>query len=124
MNNLKFELVLLFIFASGNALYFGWPNIYVYVGSYMKLYNDNLTIKEVFGSCLGFFIGIFLGNFIIPHLFFFLGIKKTMIFGAIFYFLNSISYNMFMSLFMLYVNTIFSGIAYQIGIVSINYFLS
>ncbi len=124
MNELYKDVVALFFYASGNSLYFGYIVIYIYLASYLMNFDDSLSIKNTLNITVGFFFGIFVSNFFIPKLFFLIGIKKTMILGAVCFFINMNCFYLLANIYLALLNCIGGGICYQFGILCLNYYLS
>ena len=124
MKSLHLDLLLLFTYTISNTIYYIWPLIYPYLTSYLKHSNPATTMKEMFCATLGLFIGVTAGNIILPKLYFFFGIKKTMQIGGFLNLLNCFFYFYFSNRFFVVLNIIFSGLIYQFCIISVNYFLS
>ena len=125
MKNLKKDLLLLFLYSISNTIVFIWAVIYPYLGSYMKHENPEITLKQVFSTTLGLFLGITVGNLFLSKFYFLFGIKKTIQIGGIFNLLNCIFYFSFpSSVLIIFCNTIFTGAIYQLGVLSVTYYLS
>lgn len=84
-NNIKKDILILFIFASGNTIFFSFGAIFPYTFTYCKHFNDSLKLSYFMYNLLFIFGGLIIGGYIIPYLFFIFGIKKTMIITSILY---------------------------------------
>lgn len=118
------DILILFIVNVGSNFHTQWPIIYPYLGSYLKEYNDAITLKQVFSSLILVFLGTFIGNSILPRVFFILGVKKTLQLGSILYFINLVCYYSFTSTAMFYFNMIWTGIIAQFVNFTVTYFFS
>ena len=124
MKELNKDLLLLFLYSMSNTLYYIWPIIYPYLGSYVKHYNQDLSMKMIFSTTIAMVFGITLGNIILPRLYFLFGIKKTMQIGGFCILVNCVLFYSFSTFFPILFNVLFCGTIYQLCIMSISYYLS
>lgn len=123
-NNIKKDILTLFIFASGNTIFFSFGAIFPYTFTYCKHFDDSLRMSYFLYNLLGIFTGLIIGGYIVPYLFFIFGIKKTMLITAILYLVHCFIYVAFTSVFYNLLMTLLIGIIYQFQICSLNYYLS
>lgn len=118
------DIVLLFIIHIGSNFHLQWPMIYPYLASYYKSYDPSITLTGTFSAIFIAYIGQFIGNSILPRLFFILGVKKTLQLGSVLYFFNCISFYVFTSMLGLYLNLLIAGILAMFFSFTITYYFS
>ena len=124
MKQINKDRIILFIYSITNIFSSLWPILYPYIASYIKHYNPSITMKNVFATTIGIFIGRIIGGFFLPNLYFFFGIRGTMQIGGLLLFINYILYFELTSLTGLFFNNLFAGVNYQISFLSVTFFLS
>lgn len=124
MKNLNKDIGLLFIYSMSNTIFFIWPVIYPYLGSYVIHSNSDLTLKKLFSTTLGLVLGPTIGNLFLPKMYFLFGIKKTIQIGGFLNLLNCILYYKINSILAIFLNVMFSGAIYQLTTLSITYYLT
>lgn len=118
------DIILLFIINTGSNFHLQWPVIYPYLGSYFKNFDSSITLNGTFSAIFVAYIGQFIGNSILPKLFFILGVKKTIQLGSILYFINCLSFYLFTSMFGLCLNLLAAGILSMFFSFTITYHFS
>lgn len=99
MNRQILKDVLITMSLMANASFFmQWSILYPYIGSYFKHYNPHITLKDIFTCILILYFGMFLGNLILPRIFYIFGLRKTLQIGSILYFVNLVCLYTFTSL--------------------------
>ena len=85
--NINKDILILFIFASGNSIFFSYGGLFPYTFTYCKHFDDTLRASYFLYNLLSIFAGVILGGYIVPYLYFIFGIKNTMLITAILYFI-------------------------------------
>ena len=124
MKSINKDRIILFIYSITNIMSSTWPILYPYIASYIKHYNPNITMKSIFATTIGIFIGRIIGGVLLPNLYFLFGIKGTMQIGGLLLFINYLLYFCFTSIFGVFFNNLFAGVNYQIAFLSVSFFLS
>ena len=124
MKKLNKDIALLFLYSMSNTIFFIWPVIYPYLGSYIIHSNPSITLKKLFSTTLGLVLGPTVGNLFLPKFYFLFGIKKTIQIGGFLNLLNCYFYYKVNSIFLVFFNVLLSGAIYQLTILSITYYLS
>ena len=124
MKKLYKDIVLLFFYSMSNTIFFIWPMIYPYLGSYIIHSNPSITLKKLFSTTLGLLLGPTIGNLFLPKLYFLFGIKKTIQIGGFLNLLNCYLYYKVNSIFLVFLIVLLSGAIYQLTLLSITYYLS
>ena len=122
--NLKKDIYLLTTYFLSLTLYATWCVIYPYLGSYLKHFDPQLSLKTLFSTTIGLFLGQTVANICLPTLFFLFGIKNTIFLGGFLNFLNCILYIYCDTFLTILANLTLTGAIYQLGSVSMSYFLS
>ena len=111
-NNIKKDIFILFIFASGNSIFFSYGAIFPYTFTYCMHFDNTLKLSYFLYNLLGIFTGLIIGGYIVPYLFFIFGVRKTMLLTAILYLLQCFFYVAFTSRIYNLLMTLFVGILY------------
>lgn len=100
-----------------------WPVFIPYYFSYLKHFNEHITVEQVFGTTFFLYLGMNFISMVLPVLLFLFGIRGTMILGGIITLLNSISLYYFTSWYFICFNIlVFGGMYRYTTLVSIIYF--
>lgn len=118
------DIIVLFLIAIGSNLHTHWAILYPYIGSYLKHHDSSITLVQVFSALLLAYIGNFIGNLILPKIFFVLGIKRTIQLGSILTLANCISFYMFTHIMLFYINMVIVGILAQFTNFSVTFYFS
>ena len=78
----RVQLVCLFLIITQNSLYFTGAFWMVYLSSWLKFTNHSLSVRSIYWNFFFQDVGIILGNSILVYFFHFIGLKKTLQFGA------------------------------------------
>ena len=121
---LKKDMLIGFIMLSNANFYMQWAIVYPYLGSYLKNFMPGVTFNAVFSCILAIYLGMFLGNLILPRIFFILGLRKTLQLASVLYFLNMTAIYMFPSFPAFVLNMTVVGIVVSFYFFTFNCFFS
>ena len=122
--NLKKDILLLTIYTISVTLYATWCVIYPYLGSYLKHFTPEISLKTLFSTTIGLFLGQTVANLFLPTFFFLFGIKNTILIGGVLNLINCLLYIYLDSFFTILLNLTLTGAIYQLAAISISYYLS
>ena len=122
--NLKRDIILLTIYTFSLTLYGSWCVVYPYLVSYLKHFNPELSLKTLFSTTIGLFIGQSVANLLLPSFYFFFGIKNTILLSGFFNLINCLLFIYFDNFYTILLNTTLTGLIYHLAVTSLTYYLT
>ena len=106
-------MVIFFVIALTSINFNIWSLIIPYYYSHAKYYNPDVTMKTVFNAIIFIYLGFNISTFVFPTLLFVLGLKGTLVFGALVSALNSMGIYLFSTTFWICMCTMMVGFVYK-----------
>ena len=108
------DAIFFFTIAFFNRIYMSWVVIYPYLGSYIKHFNPHIRLANFFTANIFFYVGIILGNILLPRAFERVGIRRSFQLGSLLYLASSFLFPYCTNVVFLFANTCASGLLYQL----------
>lgn len=117
------DLMTFILLGNFNNLFITWFLLYPYLGSYLKLQNQNLRFNQFYFGFIFMYLGIVIGSRVMPKVMPRLGMRKMFIIISIEYFFNYVAMLFVQYPVLIFANAMLAGFNYQlIQLASLTYF--
>ena len=122
VKTLTYDLIKFSIIYIPSCIICFYSSIYPYIGSYMKHFNKDIKLTELFQYLPIIFLGVPMGNIMFEKFLFLFGFKKTMHLLSFLFLLYILLLFNFSSIFLYIITLLLQGFFYQIYTAAISFY--